>query len=102
MSYWDQILQRMDVIALLGLVGQGAFAMRFVVQWIASERAKTSIIPISFWYWSIGGTLLTLGYALMRADPIFILGYTFNTFVYVRNLMLIAAKDKPPATPAAA
>ena len=62
------------------------FTMRFVVQWIASERAGKSVIPIAFWFFSIGGGLLLFGYALYIRDPVFILGQGFGVFVYVRNL----------------
>ena len=62
------------------------FTMRFVVQWIASERAGKSVMPMAFWFFSIGGGLLLLGYALYIRDPVFILGQGFGVFVYVRNL----------------
>src|SRR5437899_7020848 len=58
----------------VGLVGQAFFSMRFMVQWIASERRKESVIPISFWFFSIGGGLTLFTYALHRLDPVFILG----------------------------
>jgi len=60
--------------------------MRFVVQWIASERAGKMVMPIAFWFFSIGGGLLLLVYALYIRDPVFILGQSFGVFVYLRNL----------------
>jgi lipid-A-disaccharide synthase-like uncharacterized protein len=75
---------------LIGLAGQGLFFMRFVVQWIVSERRKESVIPIQFWYWSIGGSLVLLVYAVHQRDPVFILGQSLGSVIYVRNLMLIA------------
>ena len=73
----------------LGLFGQAAFASRFLVQWIASERAGKSYVPLSFWYLSIVGSLILLIYAIHRKDPVFVLAYLPNCVVYVRNLILI-------------
>jgi len=78
-----------DLWVLIGFAAQVLFSMRFVVQWIASERKRQSVIPISFWYFSIAGSLVLLLYAIHRNDPVFTLGQAFGTFVYVRNLMLI-------------
>ncbi|MBS0533444.1 MAG: lipid-A-disaccharide synthase N-terminal domain-containing protein [Proteobacteria bacterium] len=74
---------------LLGYVAQFLFAMRFVVQWIASERAGRSVVPMTFWVFSIGGGLMLLGYALYRKDPVFIIGQAFGVFVYIRNLQFV-------------
>ena len=73
----------------LGLFGQLLFSARFIVQWIASERKKRSVIPVSFWYFSLGGSALLLAYAIYRKDPVFILGQSAGAVVYVRNLWLI-------------
>lgn len=88
---------RLDLAALIGFVGQAFFTARFLVQWIASERAGRSVIPVAFWFFSIGGGLILFGYALYRRDPVFILGQGLGTFIYVRNLMLIARerRDRP-------
>ena len=74
---------------LVGYLAQFLFAMRFVVQWIASERAGRSVVPTTFWVFSIGGGIMLLGYALYRKDPVFILGQAFGVFVYLRNLQFI-------------
>jgi lipid-A-disaccharide synthase-like uncharacterized protein len=74
---------------VLGFFAQGLFAARFVVQWIKSERARRSIIPNSFWYFSIAGSLLLLGYAIHKRDAVFILGQAAGTIVYTRNVYLI-------------
>jgi lipid-A-disaccharide synthase-like uncharacterized protein len=74
---------------VLGFVGQTLFAMRFLIQWIASEKAQKSVIPVAFWYFSIGGSLILLVYAVHRRDPVFILGQSTGTFIYLRNLYLI-------------
>jgi len=79
----------MDWWALFGLFAQAAFTARFLIQWIASERAQKSIIPISFWYLSIAGSTGLLIYAIARTDPVFALGYLFNWIIYLRNLILI-------------
>ena len=73
----------------VGLLGQGLFSARFIVQWIASERRKQSVVPVGFWYLSLAGAVITLGYALYRRDPVFILGYLPGLFIYARNLYFI-------------
>jgi lipid-A-disaccharide synthase-like uncharacterized protein len=77
---------KLDWWVLLGFVAQGLFTARFLVQWIASERAGKMVMPIAFWFFSIGGGLLLLVYALYRRDPVFIAGQAFGVFVYARNL----------------
>ncbi len=74
---------------ILGLAGQALFSMRFLIQWIYSEKNKKSIIPHAFWYFSLAGGLTLLAYAILREDPVFIIGQGMGLFVYVRNLMLI-------------
>jgi lipid-A-disaccharide synthase-like uncharacterized protein len=79
-----------DVVwIVIGLIAQVLFTMRFVVQWIASERAKRSIVPPAFWYFSVIGGGLLLAYAIYRLDPVFILGQAGGFFVYIRNIHLI-------------
>jgi lipid-A-disaccharide synthase-like uncharacterized protein len=74
---------------LLGLGGQVLFLGRFVVQWLASERRRRSVVPVAFWYLSIGGALVLLVYALHRRDPVFVAGQGLGVAIYVRNLQLI-------------
>jgi lipid-A-disaccharide synthase-like uncharacterized protein len=85
----DVFIGNADWGILVGYFAQMMFAMRFVVQWIASERAGRSVIPMAFWIFSIGGGLMLLGYALYRKDPVFIIGQAFGVFVYLRNLQFI-------------
>ena len=85
----DVFIGSADWWILVGYVAQILFAMRFVVQWIASERAGRSVVPMAFWIFSIGGGLMLLGYALYRKDPVFIIGQAFGVFVYLRNLQFI-------------
>ncbi|MCG3178021.1 MAG: hypothetical protein BIFFINMI_00344 [Phycisphaerae bacterium] len=73
----------------LGLLGELVFMARFVVQWVASERAKRSHVPVVFWYLSLLGTLIVLIYAVWRRDPVFILGQSLPVVIYFRNLVLI-------------
>jgi lipid-A-disaccharide synthase-like uncharacterized protein len=78
-----------------GLVGQAFFSARFLVQWIASERRKQSVVPVQFWYFSVGGGLMLLAYAIYRQDPVFILGQGAGLFVYARNLYFIRRAPVP-------
>lgn len=78
----------------IGLIGQCLFMMRFIVQWIHSERHQQSLIPVSFWYLSLSGGLIVLAYGVHRLDPVIILGQLPGTIVYVRNLMLIHRREK--------
>ena len=78
----------------IGLLGQGLFFSRFLIQWIASEREKESVIPLYFWYLSLSGGIILLSYAIHIKDPIFILGQSCGAFIYTRNLVLIFRKKK--------
>lgn len=73
----------------LGLASQACFFMRFLLQWIASEKRQESVIPISFWYWSLGGSAGLLLYAWHVRDPVFLLGQSTGFLIYIRNLMMI-------------
>jgi lipid-A-disaccharide synthase-like uncharacterized protein len=84
---------------LVGMIGEGVFLMRFVVQWIASERKKKTVVPMVFWHLSLAGTFLVLAYAIYRMDPVFMLAYSLNMIIYVRNLAIARAQ---PAREAAA
>ena len=77
---------------IIGFVGQGLFASRFIVQWIYSEKKGESTIPIVFWYLSIFGGIGLLTYAIFRKDPVIISGQLFGIFIYLRNLILIYKK----------
>jgi len=79
---------------VLGFLGQALFSMRFLIQWIHSEKQKRSIIPTAFWYFSLAGGLTLFSYALLRQDPVFILGQGLGLFIYIRNLMLIRKEKK--------
>jgi lipid-A-disaccharide synthase-like uncharacterized protein len=85
----DVFVMQLDWWVALGFVAQALFSMRFLVQWIASERAGRSIIPTAFWIFSIGGGVLLFAYSLYRRDPVFILGQGLGLFIYVRNLYFV-------------
>lgn len=82
-----------------GLLGQLMFTGRFLVQWIASEKARASVVPVAFWYFSIAGGLILLAYAIWRRDPVFILGQSMGLFIYCRNLYFVHINRKPPGAP---
>ena len=84
----------MDFWLVLGFIAQLMFTSRFVVQWIASERAGKSIMPLSFWLLSMAGSTLLLIYAIHRLDPVFILGQSTGCIVYIRNLMLLKKEKR--------
>ena len=88
----------LDFWLIFGFVGQLCFTMRFAVQWYVTERKKESVIPISFWFYSIMGSAILLIYAIYRKDPVFILGQAFGFLVYFRNLHFIYKKRKQGET----
>ncbi len=81
------------IFLIIGFVGQGLFASRFIVQWIQSEKKGESHIPIIFWYLSIFGGISLLTYAIFRKDPVIITGQAFGIVIYIRNLILIYKKN---------
>ncbi len=81
---------------VVGFLGQACFSARFVVQWIASERRRESVVPVYFWYFSVAGGVILLAYAIHRLDPVFILGQAAGLIIYVRNLYLIARRRQVP------
>jgi lipid-A-disaccharide synthase-like uncharacterized protein len=86
---YDIFIAKFDFWLVFGLAAQLAFAARFLVQWIASERAGKSVVPLAFWFFSIGGGLMTLVYGLVKREPVIIFGQLLSNIIYVRNLMLI-------------
>jgi lipid-A-disaccharide synthase-like uncharacterized protein len=90
----DVFIAQFDGWVALGFVAQAFFTMRFVVQWIASERARKSVMPVAFWFFSIGGGALLLIYALYRRDPVFIAGQGLGLLVYIRNVYFIVVNGR--------
>ncbi|KGT76079.1 membrane protein [Bradyrhizobium japonicum] len=87
--FYDVFVARFDFWLAFGLIAQLFFTARFLVQWIASERAGNSVVPIAFWFCSMGGGLMTLIYGVVKREPVIIMGQLFATIIYVRNIMLI-------------
>jgi lipid-A-disaccharide synthase-like uncharacterized protein len=88
------MIDKATVWLIIGFLGQAFFFMRFVVQWIASERARKSIIPNAFWFFSIGGGIVLLIYAIYREDPVFIVGQATGLFIYLRNIVFIRREKR--------
>lgn len=87
LAAWWQSTPAIEMVWLtVGFTAQLLFSMRFLVQWLASERAKRSILPNAFWYFSLGGGLLLLAYAVYRVDPVFMLGQAMGLVIYMRNI----------------
>jgi lipid-A-disaccharide synthase-like uncharacterized protein len=86
---YDVFVAKFDFWLAFGLVAQLLFTARFVVQWISSERAGRSVVPIAFWFFSVGGGMMTLVYGIAKREPVIIAGQAAATVIYVRNIMLI-------------
>jgi lipid-A-disaccharide synthase-like uncharacterized protein len=96
---WWRLTPSIELIWIaIGLIAQLLFSMRFVVQWIATEKARASIIPETFWYFSLAGGVLLLAYALYRMDPVFILGQATGLVIYSRNIHFIWLGKRTPST----
>ncbi|MAU97511.1 MAG: hypothetical protein CMP81_16760 [Fulvimarina sp.] len=87
-------IEQFDLWIALGFLAQAMFTGRFMIQWIASERARKSVVPVAFWTFSLLGGSLLLVYALHRKDPVFIIGQAAGLVIYTRNLMLISGEKK--------
>lgn len=91
---YDVFVTRFDLWLVFGLAAQLVFGSRFVLQWIASERAGRSVMPLSFWFLSIAGGLMTLVYGFVRREPVIIFGQGLSTLIYLRNVVLILRERK--------
>jgi lipid-A-disaccharide synthase-like uncharacterized protein len=94
---YDVFVTRFDFWLAFGIAAQLLFGARFVVQWIASERAGRSVMPLTFWFFSMGGGVLTLIYGLARRDGVIIIGQALSVFIYLRNLSLIFRERRSAA-----
>ena len=79
---------------IIGFGAQALFSARFIVQWVASERAGQSVVPLAFWLLSLAGGSLLLSYAIWRQDPVFILGQSTGFLIYSRNLQLVLREQR--------
>ena len=87
--FYDVFIGKFDFWLAFGLIAQLFFTARFLVQWIASERAGKSVVPMAFWFCSMGGGLMTLIYGIVKREPVIIVGQLLSNIIYVRNIMLI-------------
>ena len=94
----DVFIAKLDAWVMLGWFAQLLFSGRFLVQWLASERAKRSVVPVAFWYLSVAGGALLFAYALSRRDPVFIVGQGGGLLIYLRNLWLIHRERRASLT----
>jgi lipid-A-disaccharide synthase-like uncharacterized protein len=92
-AYFNSLTSTEIFYLIIGFTGQGLFASRFIVQWIYSEKLGKSAIPNIFWFLSIFGGVGLLLYAILRKDPVIIIGQLFGIFIYSRNLYLIYRKN---------
>ncbi len=95
--FYDVFIAKFDLWLALGIFGQLMFAMRFIVQWLVSEKEGRSVIPLAFWFFSIGGGAITLVYGLYKREPVIIMGQSLSLFIYARNLMLIGREKRTKA-----
>ncbi len=86
---YDVFVTKFDFWLAFGLAAQVLFTARFVIQWFASEKAGRSVMPMAFWFLSMGGGMMLLIYGIVRREPIIILGQALAVFIYLRNIMLI-------------
>ena len=86
MQHW---LTTGNIWLAIGFAGQALFASRFIIQWFKSEMEGRSVIPLAFWYFSLGGGIILVAYAIYKKDPVFIIGQASGLVVYSRNLYLI-------------
>lgn len=94
---YDVFVAKFDFWLAFGLIAQLFFTARFLVQWISSERAGMSVVPMAFWFCSMGGGIMTLIYGFAKREPIIILGQALATVIYIRNIMLILKNRRRPS-----
>lgn len=95
-SWWAEIPTTELVWITIGFLAQFMFSMRFIVQWVATEKARASIIPETFWYFSFAGGSMLLAYAIYRMDPVFIFGQAAGLVIYARNIYFIWLGKRAP------
>jgi lipid-A-disaccharide synthase-like uncharacterized protein len=98
LHWWHDTSTTEIVWVAIGFLAQAMFSMRFIVQWLASEKARASIVPETFWYFSFVGGFMLLAYAVYRGDPVFILGQAAGLVIYARNIYFIWINKRAPET----
>lgn len=97
--FFNSLTEIETIWLIVGFAAQAMFSARFLIQWIASERVRKSVVPETFWYFSFVGGAMLLAYAIHRADPVFMLGQAFGLVVYSRNIWFLwKAKADTKAT----
>jgi lipid-A-disaccharide synthase-like uncharacterized protein len=97
-AWWAHISTTELIWLSVGFGAQAMFSMRFIIQWLASEKARRSVVPETFWYFSFAGGLMLLVYAIYRMDPVFILGQGSGLFIYARNIHFIVLARREHAS----
>ncbi len=98
LAHWWATTSATEITWLtVGFLAQFMFSMRFIVQWIASERARRSIVPETFWYFSLAGGAMLFAYAIYRLDPVFMLGQGMGLLIYARNIHFIRTHNRSAA-----
>ena len=97
-SWWASTPSTELAWVTIGFIAQFMFSMRFIVQWVATEKARASIIPETFWYFSFAGGSMLLAYAIYRSDPVFIVGQATGLVIYARNIYFIWLGKRDPST----
>lgn len=97
-AWWNGISTGELIWLGIGFAAQLMFSMRFIIQWLASERARQSVVPEAFWYFSFFGGLMLFTYAIYRVDPVFILGQGMGLAIYSRNIYFIWINKNPAIT----
>ncbi len=97
-AWWASISTTEVVWLSVGFAAQAMFSMRFIIQWLASEKARRSVVPETFWYFSFAGGFMLFIYAIYRMDPVFIFGQGSGLFIYARNIhfILLARRENAP------
>lgn len=98
LEYFNVETTRDAIWLIAGLFAQLMFSMRFIVQWLASEKASDSVMPVAFWWLSIAGGLMLFAYGISRGEPVIILGQSIGVVIYARNLWLIYKKKARSAS----
>ena len=95
----DSLVEQPEqIMIVVGFAGQGLFAMRFIIQWLSSEKQAKSVIPVAFWYFSIGGGSVLFLYAIWRQDLVFMSGQGLGLFIYLRNLYFVRRSQQKPVS----
>jgi lipid-A-disaccharide synthase-like uncharacterized protein len=88
-QWWQNFLLKLDWWSAVGLLGQSCFAIRWVIQWLKSERAGATVVPPVFWYLSLMGAILVTLSGILKEEAVIIAGGLPGLFLFSRNLVLL-------------